>query len=480
MLQIIGLGAGGLKLLTLEAYKSLKNADVIYLRTEHHPAVKELKEENIEFESFDYLYEQGENFAVVYRNISNKIIDLTKKKKDIIYAVPGHPLVAEDTVQQITNKLSDDEYKVIAGPSFIDAIFTSLEIDPVNGIKVLDGLNFIERDLEPSIATIITQVYNRNIASNVKLTLMEIYPDDFKVKVLRGAGLEDERIEEISLYELDHLPWIDHLTSLYIPAHKENTKQFNRLLEIMEILRSSDGCPWDLEQNHHSLKKHLIEESYEVIERIEKEDFFGLANELGDVLLQIVFHAQIAKEDGTFNIYDVISEVIEKMLRRHPHIFAQVEVENSTEVLENWEAIKKKEKMKQGETRESILDDVPIQLPALIQAQKIQNKASKVGFDWPEVDGAITKVNEEIEELLESIEKGNLDGIKEEFGDLIFSLVNVARFLNIDSEECLRNTINKFKSRFKFIEDKVCEEDQSLEELSLERLDLLWEESKSN
>jgi len=479
MLQIVGLGAGGLKLLTLEAYQILKKADKVYLRTKEHPAVTDLEGEGIVFESFDYLYESCESFDEVYETITDKIISLVNSKENIVYGVPGHPLVAEDTVQKIINNLDDSDYQIIAGPSFIDAIFTSLGIDPISGIKVLDGLNFTLRDLEPSIATIISQVYNQMVASEVKLTLMEIYPDDFKLTVMRGVGLIEERIEEVPLYQLDRLDWIDHLTSIYLPVHQDNNREFNRLLEIMEILRSPNGCPWDLEQDHHSLKKHLIEEAYEVLERIEGDDLWGMANELGDVLLQVVFHAQIAKQEGTFTIYDVIEEINEKMIRRHPHIFAQIQVEDAAEVVDNWEEIKRQEKAKTGEEElNSILDTVPIQLPALMQAQKIQSKVAKVGFEWPEVDGALAKVEEEIAELKAEIIENNFKEIKEEFGDLLFSLVNLAKFLEIDAESSLRQTINKFKDRFNYIEERVAQKNKELTDFSLEELDELWEEAK--
>ncbi|PRX21784.1 tetrapyrrole methylase family protein/MazG family protein [Orenia metallireducens] len=479
MLQILGLGAGGLKLLTLEAYQALKQADKVYLRTKKHPAVTDLEREGIVFESFDYLYEDCESFDQVYQTIAEKIINLVDSGDNIIYGVPGHPLVAEDTVQKIISNLDDSDYQIIAGPSFIDAIFTTLEIDPITGIKIIDGLNFTARDLEPSIATIISQVYNQMIASEVKLTLMEIYPDDFMVTVIRGAGLVDQRIEEVPLYQLDRLEWIDHLSSIYLPIDQDNNRRFNRLLEIMEILRRPDGCPWDLEQDHYSLKKHLIEEAYEVVERIEEDDLWGMANELGDVLLQIVFHAQIAKQEGIFTIYDVIEEINEKMIRRHPHIFAQVQVEDSDEVVDNWEEIKRQEKARNGkEELVSILDSVPIQLPALMQAQKIQSKVGKVGFEWPEVDGALDKVEEEIAELKAEIKKNNSKEIKEELGDLLFSLVNIAKFLGIDAEFSLRQTINKFKSRFNYIEEKVAEQNKELTNFSLEELDKFWEEAK--
>ncbi|AGB40126.1 MazG family protein [Halobacteroides halobius DSM 5150] len=475
MLQIVGLGAGDLKLVTLEVYQRLQEADRVFLRTEVHPAAKDLVAEGIDFESFDYLYQQANQFTQIYQEIANQVVSVASTEKDVVYALPGHPLVAEESVQLIIDQLDASEYQILAGPSFLDTIFTSLNLDPIKGVKVIDGLKFSSRDLNPRVDTIISQVYNQAIASEVKLKLMEVYPDEFKIKVLRGVGLEEEKIVEVPLYKLDRLEWIDHLTSVYLPIDKDNSQEFNRLVEIMEILRSDQGCPWDIKQDYQSLKKYLIEETYEVIERIEEEDYFGLADELGDLLLQVVFQAQIAKEEGKFTIRNVISNIVEKMVRRHPHVFGNLEVEDASDVMDNWEEIKAKEKAKKID---HLLDDIPTQLPSLLQAQKIQEKAAKVGFDWPELTGALNKVKEELEEFEVALNNNNSDNIEEELGDLIFSLVNVARFLEIDAETSLRKTIQKFKNRFAYLEDKVQEKGQELNHYSLSQLDDLWQEAK--
>ncbi|GAB6099772.1 nucleoside triphosphate pyrophosphohydrolase [Halanaerocella petrolearia] len=477
MLQIVGLGAGDLKLVTLEVYQALKDAEQIYLRTEFHPAVQGLKEEGIEFKSFDYLYEGADEFQEIYQQIANQISSLSNKGEKIVYAVPGHPLVAESSVQQIIKQVDKSHYQILAGPSFLDTVFARLNLDPIDGVKIIDALNFTSRDLDPTVDTIISQVYNRATASEVKLNLMEIYPDEFSIQVLQAVGLEDERIEEIPLYMLDRLDWIDHLTSVYVSADKQNPRQFSRLVEIMEILRSNEGCPWDQEQDYQSLKKYLIEETYEVVERIEEEDYFGLAEELGDLLLQVVFQSQIATEEGKFTVRDVISEIVEKMVRRHPHVFEGIEVKDADEVMINWKQIKEEEK---EETDNYLLDSVAVQLPALIQAQQIQEKVAEVGFDWPEISGVLEKVTEELGEFKTALAKEDIEHIKEEFGDLIFSLVNVARFIEIDAETSLRLTIQKFRRRFACIEDKVTIEDRELDKLSLEELDVYWEETKQN
>jgi tetrapyrrole methylase family protein/MazG family protein len=243
---------------------------------------------------------------------------------------------------------------------------------------------------------------------------------------------------------------------------------------VMKKLRSDDGCPWDREQSHETLKPYIIEETYEVLDAIDREDDRELREELGDLLLQIVFHAQIASEQRRFTMDDVASSIVQKLKRRHPHVFGDVEVEDSRHVLRNWEAIKKEE------GKASVLQGVPDSLPALLKAQRIQEKVGRVGFDWDDIRGAFDKMHEEIAELDKAVQEGEQRNIEDEFGDILFSLVNVARFLNIDAEESLRQTTRKFSKRFQYIEMRVAEEgERAIEDYSLEELDTLWEEAKS-
>ena len=476
MLKIVGLGAGNLELLTLKAYRTLKEAEQLYLRTAVHPAAEEIAAEGIKFQSFDNLYETKENFVNVYEEIAEQILEISAKE-DVVYAVPGHPLVAEDSVQKIIKHLDEAQYQIIAGPSFLDAIFAKLNLDPIAGFKVIDGLKFNSRDLEPQTATIISQVYNRSVASEIKLELMKIYRDQFKIKVLRGIGIsEREVIKEVPLYKLDRLDCLDHLTTVYLPPDESNPTQLNKLVEIMQLLRSDEGCPWDQKQDYDSLKKHVIEEAYEVVDRIESGDYFGLAEELGDLLLQVVFLAQIGTEKGHFDIYEVIKQIVEKMIRRHPHVFGEKEVETATEVMENWRQIKKQEKPQQS--NKTILAEVPMEFPALLQAQKIQSKAAEVGFDWPKIDGALAKVEEELEELIVEMETGQSKEAQAELGDLLFAVVNVARFLGVDAESYLRATINKFKNRFCYLNKQAQQKEKSLTEISLTTMEQWWSEAK--
>lgn len=250
------------------------------------------------------------------------------------------------------------------------------------------------------------------------------------------------------------------------------------LTAIMEKLRSDQGCPWDREQTHQSLTRYLIEEAYEVIDAIEQQDPQALAEELGDVLLQIVFHAQIASENGQFTMDDVLKAVCEKMIRRHPHVFADTEINSVEDVLSNWEAIKKREKANQD--RKSLLDGIPKHLPALLRAEKIQSKAAKVGFDWNDISGTIAKLEEEIEEFKQAVAAANHGDMEAEIGDLFFSLVNVCRFLNINPERTLNLTTNKFIRRFQYMEKQAALNNRELNTMSLAEMDQLWETAKKD
>ncbi len=250
----------------------------------------------------------------------------------------------------------------------------------------------------------------------------------------------------------------------------------NDLLEIMEKLRGENGCPWDRVQTHESIKKSMIEEAYEAIDALDSGDDKAFANELGDVLLQVVFHAQIAKERGAFCFDDCLNEICTKLISRHTHVFGADKAADEKESLEVWEKNKKKEKGL--ETYTDALKDVPHYLPALMRAEKVQKKAKAAGFDWDDISGALEKVKEESNELAEAKKSGNQEHIEEELGDLLFSVVNVARFLDVTAEVALAKAVNKFISRFEKVEKCVAADGKDMKELSLEELDAVWKKVK--
>ncbi len=249
------------------------------------------------------------------------------------------------------------------------------------------------------------------------------------------------------------------------------------LLKIMEILRSPEGCPWDREQSHESIKKSLIEETYEVVEAINKNDKELMTEELGDVLLQVVFHSQIARENGEFDFSDVCDGICKKLIERHPHVFGDVSVKDSGEVLENWEQIKSRTKHRKTQTDKML--SVPRELPALMRSTKIQEKAAKVGFDWDDVSGAFDKLSEESEELKAAVRNNDKENMTEELGDLLFSAVNVSRFIGVDAEEALTASTDKFLNRFSVVERLAKERNIDMEKSSIEELDRLWDEAKA-
>ncbi|RCK74021.1 MAG: Nucleoside triphosphate pyrophosphohydrolase MazG [Ignavibacteriae bacterium] len=247
-------------------------------------------------------------------------------------------------------------------------------------------------------------------------------------------------------------------------------KEFDKFVEIVRRLRKE--CPWDREQTHISVRHSLIEETYEVIEAIDNNDLSALKQELGDLLLHVVFHTSIAEQFNEFTLEDVIKEITEKLIRRHPHVFGNIKLNDSKQVISNWE------KSKLGEGRNSVLEGVPKELPALLRAHRLQDKASKVGFDWEKKEDAWRKVEEEIRELHSAIESGDQEKVESEYGDLLFALVNYSRFINVNPENSLRQTIEKFIKRFQYIEQQLKKRGKDIHNTSLEEMDLLWEEAK--
>ena len=481
MLKIMGLGPGAYEALTIGALKELKNNKNIYFRTEKHPTVDFLKDEGIKFESYDHAYEKYDSFDDVYKYIAEDLVTKIKDDEDLIYAVPGHPLVAEKSVINLIElcKENNIQYEVLPAVSFVDAMMEALQVDPIEGVKIIDAFDMKNQILDKRVGTIITQVYNNFIASEVKLRLLEGYEDDTEIIFVRAAGVEGlESIRKIPLYELDWQEDIDYLTSIYIPKDLGNKKDFQDLLDIIETLRNPGGCPWDREQTHESLKSALLEECYEVIDAIENEDEDALIEELGDVLLQVVFHASIGKEDGYFDIMDVIGGISNKMINRHPHVFGNEEANTSEQVLVNWDEIKKEEKGIKTLIEE--MQNIAKSLPATTRAYKVQKKAKKVGFDWDDVNCAMDKVKEELNEIKEVYNCEDKSIIEGEVGDLLFACINVARFLEVDGELALDKTIKKFIKRFSYIENEAIKNNKNLKDMTLEEMDKLWEEAKTS
>ena len=504
MITIVGLGPGAVGHLSLETMSIMQGCEQVILRTAVHPTVAELAKQGVKYTSCDDLYEAGASFEEVYQNVVTRVLTAAHKG-DVVYAVPGSPLVAEKTVVLLREQAKAQNIELAIKPSmsFLDLAYVALGIDPIAGLRIIDAQDFGAIADAGQYPLMITQVYSQLVASDLKIALMENLPDEYELYFLRNMGLEDEECRPVKLFELDRQPKIDHLTSVYIPPMGEDenmpcgimafgedeeeeavenmvdTASFDDvdiqpLVDVMRTLREPGGCPWDREQTHASIRSNMIEEVYEYLEAVDAEDTEGMREELGDILMQIVFHARMAEEAGRFDLQDVIDEVVDKLIRRHPHVFGETKVAGSDEVLVNWEAIKKTEKTE----RKHVLDGVTQGLPALLRAYKLQSKAAKVGFDWPDVKGVWDKVQEELVELQEALASGDRAAAENELGDVLFALVNYARHQKIEPEVALNGTNNRFAKRFAHVESCVEVSGKAWQDFSLDELDQFWDEAK--
>lgn len=478
-ITVLGLGAGDLEQLPLGVYRTLLKAERLYVRTAEHPVLQELSTEGISYESFDAIYEKHDTFEAVYKEIVETLISLAENGP-LFYAVPGHPLVAEQTVQWLVDAEKEGRIKleIVGGQSFLDPIFNALRIDPIEGFQLLDGTMLKRDDIQMSQHVLIAQVYDSYSASDVKLTLMEKYPDNYPVTIVTAAGSNEELLRTVPLYELDRETVVNNLTTIYVqPAisQENRLKEWSTFRAIVAKLRAPDGCPWDREQTHDSLKKYLIEEVHELLQAVSEQDDEGMIEELGDVLLQVFLHAQIGEDDGYFSLEDVLESVSSKMIRRHPHVFGDVSVENTEDVVRNWQQIKSVEK---GSHMKRVLDGQERTDSSLLTSYNYQKAAAKVGFDWPNAEGAWGKFEEEWQEFKEEITNGTVASQLDELGDVLFTIVNVARFYGLSPEEAMVHANQKFRNRFLYVEDRVTQDKGEFNTYSLEELETFWQQAK--
>lgn len=477
-ITIVGLGPGAAEDLTRRAWDALTTAPRLFLRTAQHGCVGALPT-TLACESFDALYETHDRFEDVYRAIIDALM-AAAREGDLVYAVPGDPLVGEATTTGLLEAArgAGIAVEIVSGVSFVEPLLALLGVDALDGLQLLDGLQVAAMHhppINPAFPALLAQVYSPAVASDVKLTLMNQYPDDFELRLVHGAGAADARVETLPLYALDRSQQIGALTALYLPALGEHSS-FESAQEIIAHLRAPEGCPWDREQTHESLRRFLIEEAWEVLEAIEEGDAAALAEELGDLLLQIVLHAQIATEEGRFRMADVLQRINAKMIRRHPHVWGDVDVRGDPDaVVRNWEELKRAEKAAVGRDGEYLLDSLPRGMPALLEALRLQERAAKVNFDWSRQSQVLDKLREELDEL----QAARNDAERErELGDLLFTLVNLARWLKLEPEGALRAANARFRGRFRFVEERARDSGQPLNEHSLAQLDALWNEAK--
>jgi tetrapyrrole methylase family protein/MazG family protein len=496
-ITIIGLGPGQLADLTVQAHAILEQAaehnQRVYFRTSIHPIVTPIRENlpALQIESFDRLYDASENWETLYDEIAEELCTRAEQQP-VIYAVPGHPLVGEASVPRVLALARERDLSttIVAGLSFLEPVCTLLGLDPLTpGTQIVDATTLaslradeIAGKIVPTLPLFIVQVYNRRLASAVKLALSELYPDEWQVQQVWPAAREqDEQIVAMPLYALDHAnKRIDHFSTLYVPPVDELTalRSPETLRYItMRLRREPDGCPWDRQMTHQSLTPYAIEETYEVVEALEAHDIEALAEELGDVLLQVYLHAEIARQEGEFNIGDVYQHINSKLIRRHPHVFGEVKVNSAGQVVQNWEEIKRQERTAAGTDleSESVLDRVPLASPALIVAEEYGKRAAKTGFEFRELADVFEKLQEELQELREA---ETVEHQREELGDLLFMVAEIARWLHIDAEEALRYANRKFRLRFQAMEDMIRQEGRTFEAYTRQEWGNLWQQAK--
>jgi len=488
-ITVLGLGPGAAEHLTLEAQAVLMAANEVYLRTGQHPTVASLPA-HLNIHTFDDVYEREDSFGAVYRCIAEEVVALGRRPQGVLFAVPGHPLVAEASVRLILAEARKAglPVRVVAGLSFVEPVCTALGLDPLDqGLEVLDATSLVPSEpfapmapLSTGRPLLLAQLYGSRVASQAKLALLEWYPPDHPVTLVRAAGVAgEERVRDVPLYRLDRQTDLDPLTCAYVPpvSPRDDVTSLPGLQRIVARLRAPGGCPWDREQTHATLKPHLLEETYEVLAALDAGDPAKLCEELGDLLLQIVLHTQIAAESDEFVLADVLKGISEKLVRRHPHVFGDTTVADTGELLRNWERIKQDERDQNhtDDEERSLLAGVPPTLPALAGSQAIQERSARVGFDWSSLSGVLEHLVEEIGELQEVDDPQRR---LEEFGDVLFAVVNAGRWLGVDAEEALRLANRRFRERFQAMERHCRQRGVRFAALSLDEKNALWEEVK--
>jgi tetrapyrrole methylase family protein/MazG family protein len=467
VITITGLGPGDFDRIPAATRLVLLDPDAtVVVRTLEHPAARELAGMR-EVVSCDDLYESQDSFEGVYQAITDRLLAAAESAR-VVYAVPGSPMVGEFAVRNLLASTGDVE--VIPAESFIDAVLAEVGYDPLDrGLQILNGHDLPD-PLVLDKPTIVAQLDRPEVLADVAARIARVLPEEAVVTVLAGAGSSDHVKVQATPSEVDP-DLAGYRTSMFIDSEPGG---LIGAVRTMSILR--EECPWDREQTHQSLVKYLVEETYELIDAVsslggDEPDWVAYAqveDELGDVLLSVLFHAVIARQAGAFDIDDVAEVMRQKLVRRHPHVFANVDVDSADDVKRNWDQIKDEER---GWSRDSLMDGVPPGMPALQRASKVQNRAAKAGFDWDRAAEVVPKIREELDELEAVLE--DPVAAESELGDVLFSVINLARHLGVDGEVALRGAIDRFEARFRHMEGSG-----PLDGLSLDELNRRWEQAK--
>jgi len=474
-LTIVTLGTGGELFLTRGVERALRQAEKLVLRTERHPMADFLRQEQLAFESLDALYDACEDFDTFNRAAAVKVLSLCKDS-NVCYAVSD---AAFDTTVSAIQRLKprDAQVVVLPGVSHAQRCLALVEKHQ-EAVRLYTAAAFEKARVSPEEDLLLTEMHTRECAGDCKLRLMELMPEEMMVTFISGNAHTGElKAAAVPLYELDRQKKYDHLTAVYVPGVPmlERTRfDMDDLVQVMQRLRAPDGCPWDREQTYESILPSLLEESYEYIQAVKEEDIDHMYDELGDVLFQVVFHAEIARQHGDFAIHDVTSAICQKMIERHTHVFGTVEADTSDEVLSNWEALKRSQRGIL--TTADAMDEVSRALSPLLRAYKVQNKAHKIGFDYPDAKAAFAKVLEEAQEVQGALENGR--NLAEELGDLLFAVTCVCRLAGLDPDIALHFSTNKFIQRFRSMENMIKTDGKCTEDLTLSEMDVYWNAGK--
>lgn len=473
---VISLGPGDPDLLTQAAASLLRKTKRLIFRTAQHPVAAALQQEGIAFLSLDDYYDRYEDFDEMHRAMAEQVWQ-EAAVQPVVFAVLDAG--TDGAVREIRRQCPEGALlTVLPGVTLTDACIAALPptFASSGALRTIPAEEALSAAPDPTTPLMISEIWNRTLACDLKLRLVDIYGDEMQAVLFPSSVKSRKKPVTLSLWELDHQRTFDHTVCLYVPAVPVQQRQrysFQDLQQIMSQLRRQ--CPWDRAQTHQSLCRYLIEEAYEAVGAVEENDPDHLADELGDVLLQIAFHADIAQSAYEFTMQDVTTAIVRKLLYRHAHIFGTVHCETAEDVSRSWEALKKAEKGLN--TQGSVLQDVSRALPALTRAEKVQKKAAQVGFDWDTPQEALPKVHEEADEVLQELREGRDPG--EELGDLLFSCVNVARLCGRDPEEMLKKATEKFIQRFSDMENLIISDEKLLEDLTLSEMDVYWNRVKT-
>ena len=481
---VVGLGPGGADLLLPAGRAAFLAVPAArrFVRTSRHPAVADLAAEGVEFESFDAVYDSAAALAEVYETIAARLT-AAADGGDVCFAVPGSPAVGEQSVALLRARLGK-RLVLVPGLSFLDLAWLRLGVDPLagSGARAVDG-KALPAAL-PAGPLLVSHCHSPLVLSDVKLALLERLPGEAPVTVLARLGLPDEAVTTVSLEDLDRVVEPDHLTSVYVEVPPGGPGEaWERLVALIERLRAPGGCPWDAEQTHHTLARHLVEEAYEVIEAIEalpatapapapepvpEGAYEHLEEELGDLACQVIFHATFAREAGAFTITDVLGGIHDKLVRRHPHVFGDVAVSGADEVVANWEVIKREEK-----GRASLMEGVSRHLPSLLYAHKLYRKAASAGLTF----GTAEEARRRVDAGLAALAQAPADEAERRLGEALAAVVHLARLAGIDGESALRGWAGRFKARFQALEALAAEQGETVESMAPSAVATLWEQT---